>query len=65
MQVIMTMEEYEKLKKDQQEIRKNILNLLKNWAEDIRFWDDERGDYLIWYDDFVQQLNEWLKDEWK
>ncbi len=65
MQVIMTMEEYEKLKKDQQEIRENLLNLLKNWAEDIRFWDDEREDYLIWYDDFEQQFNEWLRDEWK
>ena len=65
MQVIMTMEEYEKLKKDQQEIRKNIFNLLKDWAMNAKFWDDERADYLIWYDDFKQQLDEWLRDEWK
>lgn len=65
MQVIMTMEEYEKLKKDQQEIRKNILNLLKDWAMDAKFWDDERGDYLIWYDDLIHQLDEWLRNEWK
>ena len=65
MQVIMTMEEYEKLKKDQQEIKKNIFNLLKDWAMNVKFWDDERADYLIWYDDFKQQLDEWLRNEWK
>lgn len=65
MQVIMTMGEYERLKKSYEEIKNEIFWLLKSWVEDAKVLDEERGEFIFCYDDLMQQLDEWLRDEWK